>query len=76
MDPREIFDLLVRADEAIKYAREDRTEVRVRRARDLVSRALREAREAGNQGLVEQARRRLQDLEALAGPADAAGPAP
>jgi hypothetical protein len=65
MDPKEIFDLIVKADEALKYATEEKAATRVRQARELLARARDEARDVGNQALVEQAERRLADLEAL-----------
>jgi len=67
MDPKEIFELIVKADEALKYATEERAAARTRQARDLLTRARDEARAIGNQGLVDQAERRLADLEAPSG---------
>ena len=67
MDPKEIFELIVKADEALKYATEEKAAARTRQARDLLTRARDEARGIGNQGLVEQAERRLADLDALSG---------
>ena len=68
MDPREIFELIVKADEAIKYATEAKAPARIRQARELLERARAEADAVGNRALVEQADRRLADLEVLAGP--------
>ncbi|HXF56705.1 MAG TPA: hypothetical protein VNO34_03870 [Actinomycetota bacterium] len=65
MEPREVFQLLVRADEALKYATPRHQGARVRQARALLERALREAEALGDAGLVEQARRRLADLDRL-----------
>ena len=65
MEPNEIFDLIVKADEALKYAREDKAMVRVRQARDFLSRAKSEATAVGNEALVDQAELRLTDLAAL-----------
>jgi hypothetical protein len=65
MEPNEIFDLIVSADEALKYATEEKTPARTRQARALLTRARDEAERIGNQGLVEQAERRLSDLEGL-----------
>lgn len=65
MEPNEIFDLIVSADEALKYATEEKTAARTRQARALLTRARDEAERIGNQGLVEQAERRLSDLEGL-----------
>jgi hypothetical protein len=67
VDPKEIFELIVKADEALKYATEEKAAVRTRQARDLLTRARDEARTIGNQGLVDQAERRLADLDALPG---------
>jgi hypothetical protein len=67
MDPKEIFELIIKADEALKYATEEKQPVRVRQARELLTRARDEARATGNEGLVEQAERRLSDLESLPG---------
>src|SRR5439155_11977787 len=67
LDPKEIFELIVKADEALKYATEEKAAVRTRQARDLLTRARDEARTIGNQGLVDQAERRLADLDELPG---------
>ncbi len=67
MEPREIFDLIVKADEALKYATEEKAEARRGRARELLSRARDEARSIGNEPLVQQAETRLADLDALGG---------
>jgi hypothetical protein len=65
MQEREIFELIVRADEALKYATEEKKEARGRQARDLLRRARDEAAAIESERLVEQADRRLADLEAL-----------
>jgi hypothetical protein len=65
MEPKEIFELIVSADEALKYATEEKAAARVRQARELLARARDEALAIGNQPLVEQAERRLADLDAL-----------
>ena len=65
MEPREIFDLIVRADEALKYATDDKAEPRRRRARGFLEQARQEARAIGNQGLIAQAEQRLRDLDEL-----------
>jgi hypothetical protein len=67
VDPREIFDLIVKADEALKYSTEHKAGPRRQRARDFLTRARDEAVAIGNDQLVEQAERRLADLDALAG---------
>jgi hypothetical protein len=67
MEPGEIFALIVRADEALKYATEDKGAPRQARARGFLEQALSEARAIGNEPLVAQAEQRLADLEALEG---------
>lgn len=62
MESHEIWELIVKADEAIKYATEERAETRRQQAEGLLRRALTEARTVGNESLVEQARTRLGDL--------------
>jgi len=62
MEPNEIFELIVKADEKLKYATADNRETRERQARELLERALAAAREAGNEALVQQAETRLSDL--------------
>jgi hypothetical protein len=65
MTPDEIFELIVKADEKIKYATAGKGDVRAQQAADLLAEAIREAEAIGNDGLVQQARVRLADLEAL-----------
>ena len=65
MDPREIFELIVKADEKLKYARPGVADARTEQARALLEQALEEARAIGNEALVGQAETRLADLEAL-----------
>ena len=65
MEPDEIFQLLVKADERLKYATGERAAQRRAQARDLLERAEAEAGAIGNAGLVAQAQRRLADLDAL-----------
>lgn len=62
MEPREIFDLIVKADEALKYATPDKAAARRRQAEGWLQRARQEAEAIGNRPLVEQADRRLADL--------------
>jgi hypothetical protein len=62
VEPKEIFELLIKADEKLKYATDANREIRKGQARELVVQALEAAREAGNAGLVAQAERRLTDL--------------
>jgi hypothetical protein len=65
MEAKEIFELIVKADEKLKYATPDRADARAAQARDLLLQARSEAEAAGNQALVDQAERRLADLDAL-----------
>jgi hypothetical protein len=78
MEPSEIFELIVKADEAVKYATEDKVAARARQAREYLTQALQEAQVIGNQSLVEQAERRLADLDVLLGerPSPESGPTP
>jgi hypothetical protein len=62
MEPNEIFELIVKADEKLKYATAAKTDARRQQARDLLTQALDAAREIGNEGLVKQAELRLADL--------------
>jgi hypothetical protein len=61
--PEEIFELIVKADEKLKYSTAGRQDVRRTQARELLERARDEARAVGNDGLVAQAEQRLADLE-------------
>ena len=62
MDPKEIFELIVKADEKLKYATTGKTDVRKQQARDLLVQARAAAVEIGNEALVQQADTRLADL--------------
>ena len=62
MDPKEIFELIVKADEKLKYARSGKEDVRRQQARDLLEQARAAAVEIGNDALVQQAETRLADL--------------
>ena len=64
MEPNEIFELIIKADERLKYAHEDNAGLRTRQARELLVKARDAAREIGNEGLVQQAETRLSDLDA------------
>lgn len=64
MEPNEIFELIVKADERLKYAHEDNAGLRTRQARELLVKARDAAREIENEGLVRQAETRLADLDA------------
>ena len=63
MDPKEIFELIVKADEKLKYARSGKEDVRRQQARELLERARDAAVEIGNGALVQQAETRLADLD-------------
>jgi hypothetical protein len=62
MEPQEIFELIIKADEKLKYAHEDNAGLRRQQARDLLARAREAATEIGNDALVQQADTRLADL--------------
>ncbi|MGH2591679.1 MAG: hypothetical protein ACRDGW_12920 [Actinomycetota bacterium] len=62
MDPKEIFELIVKADEKLKYATVGKQDVRRAQARDLLLQARAAAAEIGNDALVQQADTRLADL--------------
>ena len=63
MEPNEIFELIVKADERLKYAHEDNAGLRTQQARDLLVQARDAAHEIGNEALVQQAETRLADVE-------------
>jgi glycogen debranching enzyme len=60
--PNEIFDLIIKADEKLKYANDQNRPVRERQAKELLVQALEAAREARNEALIAQAEQRLSDL--------------
>jgi hypothetical protein len=62
MQPNEIFELIIKADEKLKYATADKTGARTQQAKDLLRQALEAAREIGNDALIQQAELRLSDL--------------
>ena len=62
MEPNEIFELIVKADEKLKYATAEQNDTRRRQAKDLLTQARDAAREIGNDALVQQAQMRLGDL--------------
>lgn len=62
MEPKEIFELIIKADEKLKYAHEDNAGLREQQARDLLVQAREAAAEIGNDALVQQADTRLTDL--------------
>ena len=65
MEPNEIFGLIVKADEKIKYATAAKGDVRAKQAADLLDQAIKEAEAIGNGALVQQAKVRLADLDAI-----------
>jgi hypothetical protein len=64
MDPKEIFELIIKADEKLKYANDKNRDLRQQQAVDLLVQARDAAREAGVDQLVQQAETRLADLGA------------
>lgn len=65
MEPNEIWEIIVKADEALKYATQDKAGRRRQQAIERLHTALAEAEAIDNEGLVEQARTRLRDLGEL-----------
>jgi hypothetical protein len=63
VEPNEIFELIVKADEKLKYATTGKQDVRRHQARELLEQARAAAVEIGNDALVRQADTRLADLE-------------
>ena len=62
MDPKEIFETIIKADERLKYATDANREMRKSQARELLGQALEAARAIGNEALIGQAEQRLADL--------------
>jgi hypothetical protein len=62
MESSEIFELIVKADEKLKYATASQADTRKEQAKDLLTQARDAAREIGNDALVQQAELRLSDL--------------
>ena len=62
MDPKDIFELIIKADEKLKYATDANRELRSSQARALLEQARDAARDIGNEALVQQAETRLADL--------------
>jgi hypothetical protein len=62
VEPNEIWELIVKADERLKYAREDQGDLRKGQAEGFLREALAAAKEIGNAPLEEQALTRLRDL--------------
>jgi phage-related tail fiber protein len=65
MELKDIFELIVKADEKLKYATAAKADTRSEQARALLERARAEAAAAGSDSLVQQASQRLSDLDAL-----------
>ena len=65
LEPNEIFELIIKADEKLKYAKPGKGDVRSKQAADLLAQALSEAEAIGNEGLVQQVKVRMADLDAL-----------
>jgi hypothetical protein len=63
VESKEIFELVIKADERLKYASADNIEKRREQARELLLRARTEAEAIGNEQLVAQAEQRLTDLD-------------
>ena len=63
MTPAEIFELIIKADEKLKYATDANRDLRSRQATELLVQARDAAREAGVEQLVQQAETRLADLD-------------
>ena len=63
MEPPEIFELIVKADEKLKYATAGKQAVRREQARELLRQARAEAEAIGNAALVQQADTRIADLD-------------
>jgi hypothetical protein len=73
VEPKEIFELIVKADEKLKYATPARGDQRAHQAAELLDRAIREAEAIGNDALVQQAKVRLADLDAILAKGDGGG---
>lgn len=65
MEPSEIWETIVKADEALKYATEEKADRRRQQAVERLREALTEADAIGNTALADQARTRLRDLGEL-----------
>lgn len=66
--PNEIFELIVKADEKLKYATAGKGDLRAKQAGELLEEALREAEAIDNDPLAQQAKVRIADLEAMPAP--------
>lgn len=65
LEPDQIFELVVEADEKLKYADVAHAGKRLEQAAQLLARALEQARSLGNEGLISQVELRLEDLRKL-----------
>ena len=65
MEPKEIFELIIKADERLKYATDAKGAQRRQQARDMLVQARSEAEAIGNQPLIDQVDRRLSDIDTL-----------
>ena len=65
LEPNEIFELIVKADEKVKYAKPGKGDLRAQQAADLLAQAKAAAEEIGNEGLLQQVAVRQADLDAL-----------
>jgi hypothetical protein len=63
VDPNEIFELIIKADEKLKYATDANADVRRAQARELLTQARDAAAAIGNGSLIAQADTRLADLD-------------
>jgi hypothetical protein len=69
MEPNEIFELIIKADEKLKYATGGKEDLRRQQAIELLHRARTAAEEIGNAPLMTQVDTRLADLgEPVPGP--------
>lgn len=66
VEAQEIFQLIVKADERLKYATGALAQARTAQARGLLEQAVAEASAIGDDRLVDLARQRLEDLDRLA----------
>ena len=67
MEPKEIFELIIKADERLKYATDAKGAQRRQQARDLLVQARSEAEAIGNELFDRQAERRLVGSRHIAG---------
>lgn len=68
-DPDAIFEMIVKADEKLKYATTANDDVRRQQAVALLKEAVEAARGIGNESLVRQAETRLADIGEAGSPA-------